>query len=148
MDYLVEVKEQEQMRVVVKGKDIKKKKFFFSKNKIANLVLNKSFSNVFITMLDLKYNFIICKSSGMCHVGNQKKIKKSSQIIETLINNFISIFELYNIKMFNIILKIKFSSHVVILVKELTDRGYIIKKFFNRLRVGHNGMRGRKFRRV
>ena len=99
-------------------------------------------------MLDLNYNVVICKSSGVCHIGHQKKIKKSSQIVETIIENFISIFELYGIKGFNIILKVRFTNHVVILVKELTDRGYIIKKFLNRIKVGHNGMRGRKFRRV
>ena len=150
MAYLVEVNVQGQMRVVVKVKNIKMNKsiFYFSKDKTAILVLNKSFSNVFITMLDLNYKFVICKSSGVCHLGNQKKIKKSSQIIETIIDNFISIFELYDIKHFNIILKVKFTNHVVILVKELTDRGYIIKRFLNRIRVGHNGMRGRKFRRV
>jgi len=48
-------------------------------------------------MLDLKYKVVICKSSGVCHIGNQKKIKKSSQIIETIVENYYSILIMDNI---------------------------------------------------
>ena len=133
----------------VKKRNIKKKyKFFFSKNRLAYLVFNRSFSNIFITLLDLNFKVIKCISSGICDVGSQKKIKKAAQTVENIIETFLNIFELYNIKLFNIILKVKFSGHVVLLVKELTDRGFFIKRFINRIKIAHNGMRGKKLRRV
>ena len=120
--------------------------FFF--NKVGNLVVNRSHSNIFITLLDKNNKVVICKSSGACDVGNSKKKKKSPQALENIVSKLINYFEMYNIKGLNIILKVKFSSHIVILVKELTDRGIKILKFINRQRVGHNGMRGRKIRRI
>jgi ribosomal protein S11 len=127
-----------------------KKFFFFSKtlNYAANILVNRSFSNIFLTVTDLKNKVVICKSAGACGVGNLKKSKKSPQAIENIVNALVPYFELYKLQNFNIILKVKFSSHVVILVKELDNRGYNIVKFVNRCKVGHNGMRGRKLRRI
>ena len=114
----------------------------------AHIFINRSFSNIFITVTDLKKRIVICKSAGACGVGNLKKSKKSPQAVENIVNALIPYFELYQIKNFDIILKVKFSSHVILLVKELHDRGYNIIKFMTRLKVGHNGMRGRKLRRI
>lgn len=127
------------------------KKFIIS-NKIikntANIIINRSFSNIFITVTDLRKRVIICKSSGASGVGFLKKSKKSPQAIENIINALVPFFELYQLKNFNLILKVRFSSHIVILVKELTTRGYNIVKFLNRCKIAHNGMRGRKLRRI
>ena len=127
-----------------------KKFYFFSKTlkNAANITINRSFSNIFITITDLRKKVVICKSSGSSGVGNLKKSKKSPQAIENIINALVPYFELYKIRNFNIILKVRFSSHVILLVKELHDRGYNIIKFMTRLKVGHNGMRGRKLRRI
>jgi len=124
------------------------KKFYFSRKKSAFLVLNRSFSNIFITLLDLKKKVVICKTSGSCNVGNSKKQKKSSQAIESIVKELSVFFELYQIKNFFIILKVKTSSHLVFLIKELINRGYVINSFVNRKKVPHNGMRGRKQRRI
>lgn len=117
-------------------------------NKTGNIVINRSHSNIFLTLLDIKLKVIICKSSGTSDVGDSKKKKKSPQAIENIISDLIPFFLKYNITRVNIILKVKFSSHVVILVKELMDNGIDIIKFISRQRVGHNGMRGRKIRRI
>ena len=134
-------------------KDILKynmKKSFNNKiyKNLAILMINRSHSNIFITLTDLKKKVIICKSSGGCSVSNFKKHKKSPQIIENIIESLSFYFELYKIKNFYIILKVRFSSHIVILVKELTDRGYNIKRYFNQIKIAHNGTRGRKPRRI
>lgn len=130
---------------------MKNKKFIFSNkkfNNLANLIVNKSYSNVFITLTDLRNKVIVCKSSGSCGVGTSKKSKKSPQAVENIVKALISFFELHGLKYFNIILKKRFSSHVVILVKELSDKGYKLISFLNRYKVSHNGMRGRKIRRI
>ena len=120
---------------------------FFNKN-TANLVINKSFSNIFITVTDLNKRVIICKSSGACGVGHSKKMKKAPQSIENIIKHLVPIFEQYKLKYFNLILKIKFSNHLIILIKELYSNGYKIVKFINKIKIAHNGMRGRKLRRI
>jgi len=127
------------------------KSFIFSNKNLKNaahIFINRSFSNIFITVTDLRKNVVICKSSGSSGVGHLKKSKKSPQAIENIVNALIPYIELYKIKNFDIILKVKFSSHVILLVKELHDRGFNIIKFTTRLKVGHNGMRGRKLRRI
>jgi ribosomal protein S11 len=117
-------------------------------NYTANIIFNRSFSNIFLTLTDLKKDVVICKSSGSSGVGHLKKSKKSPQAIENIVNALIPYFELYKLKNFNIILKVKFSSHLIILVKELQNHGFNILKFVNQCKVGHNGMRGRKLRRI
>lgn len=127
------------------------KKFIFSNKNLSNttnIIVNRSFSNIFITMTDLKHKVVICKSSGACGVGFLKKSKKSPQAIENIVNALVFFLELYKIKKIIIILKVKFTSHMIILVKELLSKGYKIIKFVNRLKIGHNGMRGRKLRRI
>jgi|SRR5579884_2113430 len=127
------------------------KVFFFSdKNStnIANLVVNRSFSNIFLTVTDLKNKVVICKSSGSSGVGPLKKSKKSPQAVENIVSALVPYLEIYKIKNLIIILKVRFSNHIVILVKELFDRGYNIVKFLNKNKIAHNGMRGRKLRRI
>ena len=128
-----------------------KKKFVF-KNKnyknLAILIINRSHSNIFITLTDLNKSVVICKSAGGCSESNLKKKKKSPQIIENLIENLNYYFELHKIQNFFIVLKVRFSGHIVILVKELFDRGYNIKRYYQRIKIAHNGCRGRKLRRI
>jgi len=128
-----------------------KDKFIFNNtknNNLAYLVFNKSFSNLFITLLDLNKRVVICKTSGECCGSNLKKTKKSSQSIENIIERLVYYFELHQIQNFHIILKVKFTSHIVVLVKELMDRGYNIRQFSSQLVIAHNGLRGRKLRRI
>lgn len=126
-------------------------KFILNNHKYKNLaylIVNRSSSNIFVTLTDLNKQVIICKSSGQCSLNNTKKNKKAPQILENIIDQLIDKIELYQLKYFHIILKVRFSSHIVILIKELVDRGYNIIQLNNNLKIGHNGMRGRKLRRI
>jgi len=43
----------------------------------AYLLFNRTYSNIFITLLDAKQKIIITKTSGISKVGNNKKKKKN-----------------------------------------------------------------------
>lgn len=79
---------------------------FFSNEKKAYFVLNKSFSNFFITLMDLNKKIIVTKSTGMAKIGNSKKKKLSSQTISILVKQLLSYLNLYKITKVSIIFKI------------------------------------------
>ncbi|HXN54599.1 MAG TPA: hypothetical protein VN854_01375, partial [Mycoplasmatales bacterium] len=76
------------------------------------------------------------------------KKKNAAQAVESIVKELNFFFKLYNIKVLDIILRFRVTSHTLILVKELSALGINIRKFLQRLRIGHNGMRGRKLRRI
>jgi ribosomal protein S11 len=127
---------------------IKKEHFLFGFGGLAFLVFNKTHSNVFVTLTDYKMKVIICKTSGNCNVGSTKKKKNAAQAVESIVKELSYFLKLYNIKTLDIILRFRVTSHTLILVKELSALGINIRKFLQRLRIGHNGMRGRKLRRI
>jgi ribosomal protein S11 len=135
------------MRKRVKKKKIKFR-FRFSWPKTANLVLNKSASNIFLTFSDLQNKVIRCQTAGMSQVGSTKKKKKSPQSIENIVKMLHIFFIKYKIEYFNIVLKTKFSAHIPLLLKELLIRKYKIACIINKRKIAHNGMRGRKMRRI
>ena len=127
---------------------IKKEHFIFGPGRLAFLIFNKTHSNVFITLTDYNMKVIICKTSGMCGVGSTKKKKNSPQAVESIVKELSHFFKIYQIKILDIILRFRVTSHTLILVKELSALGIVIRCFLQRLRIGHNGMRGRKLRRI
>jgi ribosomal protein S11 len=127
---------------------IKKEHFVFGSGGLAFLILNKTHSNIFITLTDYKMKVIICKTSGASNVGFTKKKKSAPQAVERIVKELAFFFKIYGIKFLDIILRFKVTSHTLILVKELSSLGVGIRRFLQRLRIGHNGMRGRKLRRI
>ena len=126
----------------------KKEHFVFGRGGVAFIVLNRRHSNIFVTLTDYKMKVIICKTSGSCHVGSTKKRKSSPQAVENIVKELNHFFKVYNIKVLDIVLRFRVTSHTLILVKELSGSGVRIRRLLQRLRLAHNGMRGRKLRRV
>jgi len=127
---------------------VKKKHFYFGFEGVAFLIFDKTHSNIFVTLLDSKMRVIACKTSGSSNVGFSKKKKKAPQAVENIIKSLDAVFKLYKIKSLDIVLRFRITNHFLILMKELSSLGIVIRRFLQRLRVGHNGMRGRKPRRV
>src|SRR5689334_3775617 len=90
---------------------LKKKKniFFFGKflNKIGKIYIRRTFSNIFITLCDLKNKVITSESSGSSDIYQNKRRKKIPQAIEKIIIKLNKFFKLYNISFLHVILKIK-----------------------------------------
>ena len=124
-----------------------KSKFFFSVKSIGILVFSKSFSNIFITLLDLKRRLIIVKTSGSSHVGFSKRKKISPNAVEFIVKKLFFYLKFYKILNLKIIFKTRVSTHTYNFVKLLLKRGFRILTIESRKRVPHNGCRQRKIRR-
>jgi ribosomal protein S11 len=127
---------------------VKKAHFFFTKKGIGILILEKKHSNIFLTFTDLRDKVVICKTSGSSFAGFSKKKKKSPQALEKIISCLMPYFVLYNIKYVKLYLTSRVTVHVYTLVRELSMKGVNIFSFHDRKNIPHNGMRGRKMRRV
>jgi ribosomal protein S11 len=90
----------------------KKEHFYFGENNSAVFVLNTSFSNIFITLIDLKGKVISVRTAGMSHLGNSKRKKLSTQSIDVLVRQFLFYFKIYKIKNVSIILKTKINKFI------------------------------------
>lgn len=136
-------------------KQLEKKQHFFLEanykgNKInkALFTFNSSFSNVFLTLLDLKKKVICAKSAGMAHLGNSKRKKLSTQTIDILVRQILLRVRIYRIKIISLILKSNVNKFVWTLVHKLNYFGVLIDKIIISKKTPHNGMRARKLRRV
>jgi ribosomal protein S11 len=135
-------------RVVYKG-DFTKKDHFFLPNNTAKLYLNRSYTNIFITLTDMQDRVIICKSAGNSEpTQHSKRYKIIPQAIETICEKLHFFFDLYSINKVLIVLKIKKNILFDYLLKELDY--YFINVIGIQIRrtVAFNGVRSRKARRV
>ena len=129
---------------------IKKKKYFnfgIAKNK-GRIYLKRSFTNIFITFTDLSGRVIICRTSGSSRISGSKRRKKAPQAIETIVKQLLPILRLYKVKFVELMLRSRISVYFHFLVKELTYYGIKVVGFKIRRRIPHNGVRGRKKRRL
>jgi ribosomal protein S11 len=143
---------KKEFKMIKKKYKLKNKKnhFFFGnlKNKIANIYIKRSFTNIFITLCDLNNKVIICKTSGSSDSFTNKRRKRISQAVEKIILKIKKTIKLYNIVKLHIILKMKIKSHVYTLINRLKYYGLIILSICSKRKMSHNGVKGRNIRRL
>lgn len=130
----------------------KYKKFFFGmdqKNKMANIYIRRTYTNVFVTLTDMKNNVVICITSGSADktLTNRRK-KRIAQAVEQIVLAMNYFFRLYEIKSLNIILKMRVKAHVYTLISKLINLGLSILSISSRRLIAHNGVKGRRLRRL
>lgn len=157
-------------RLVLKNKRfgrarrIVKKNIFKLPYGIANLYLNRSFTNIFITLTDIENNVIISRSSGQTikayepnpedpnatnyKLVHSKRPKVVPQAIEAIMKAISRYFKLYHIRKVHIILKIKFNVLFSYLLKELKFYGIQVLSFTISRPIAFNGVARKKMRRV
>jgi ribosomal protein S11 len=82
----------------MKKKLIVKQHYRFGKFHKARLHLRKSYSNIFLTMTDLRNQVVICKSTGNSEIVGNKRKKKSPHSLENMVE-FLKLFlKLYSIQ--------------------------------------------------
>jgi len=124
-------------------------KFGDKENRTAKIYLRKTWSNIFLTLTDLKNRVIICKTSGNCKVSNSKRRKKIAMAIEKIIKHlYDESLLLFNIKNIEIILKMRVRSHLYTLIKRLKYYKINIISIISRKKIAHNGIRKKKIRRL
>lgn len=118
-------------------------------NKTANIFIKRTYTNIFITLTDLNNKVIVCVTSGSADnsVTNRrrKKIALAVEKIVLLLNYF---FKLYEIRYINVILKMKIKAHVYTLLSKLIYYGLIVLSISSRKIIAHNGVKGRRLRRL
>lgn len=124
------------------------KKHFIFPNQQCTIYLSRSFSNIFVTLLDYNGKVVICKTSGSCGVGNSKRKKTAHQAIEKIVDSLKAFFVLYDLKQILVTFPIHFMGLVYPLAKQINLTGLKIVGLKPLKLFAHNGMRGRKLRRV
>jgi ribosomal protein S11 len=118
-------------------------------NKTANIHIKRTYTNIFITLTDLDNKVIICVTSGSADntITNRRR-KKIALAVEKIVSTLNYFFKLYEIKYTNIILKMKVRAHVYTLLSKLVYYGLIILSISSRKLLAHNGVKGRRLRRL
>jgi len=137
------------LRKIYKYK-IRKNHFFFGdkNNKIANLYIRRTFTNIFVTLCDLNNKVIICKTSGSSDNIRSKRRKRIAQAVEKIMIYIRKTMRLYNLNNLNLILKMKIKSHVYTLLNKIKYYSLNILKISLRRPIAHNGVKGRNIRRL
>lgn len=121
-----------------------KKGIFFLDHGCARLYVKKSFSNFFITLTDMKNAVIYGFTSGNTSNFFSKKKKISPYIVETIFRKLLIYLKFYKIKKLEIFLRLRISTHIYFLIRELTQYGFFISKIVVKRLLPHNGVRARK----
>jgi ribosomal protein S11 len=118
-------------------------------NKTANIHIKRTYTNIFITLTDLDNKVIVCVTSGSADntITNRRR-KKIALAVEKIVSTLNYFFKLYEIKYTNIILKMKVKAHVYTLLSKLVYYGIIILSICSRKLLAHNGVKGRRLRRL
>ena len=118
-------------------------------NKTAKIYLRKTWSNIFITLCDLKNKVIICKTSGNSKISDSKRRKKIAMAIETIMKYLYNeTILLFNIRNIEIILKMRVRSHLYTLIKRLKYYKINIISIITRKKIAHNGIRKKKIQKL
>jgi len=113
----------------------------------ARLHFRQTHSNLFVTLTDLSNKVVSTMSGGRCFSGN-KRPKKAPQALEPMVAGLVPCFKQYRLKACEIWLKSPYNWHVQMLLKELSVHELSVFSIEDKCVAAHNGVRGRKPRRV
>jgi len=118
-------------------------------NKTANIHIKRTYTNIFVTLTDLDNKVIACVTSGSADktITNRRR-KKIALAVEKIVSTLNYFIKLYDIKFINIVLKMKVKAHVYKLLSKLVYYGLIILSISSRKLLAHNGVKGRRLRRL
>lgn len=130
----------------------KNNKFYFRVDfndlNTAKICVRRSFSNLFLTLMDSRGQVIICKTSGSCGFTGSKRKKTIKYNIEVLFKEVYEYIKVYRIQQVIIVLRTRVNAYYYTLAQELSYVGIRIGAVYFNRRLPHNGMRGRKLRRI
>lgn len=127
-----------------------KRRLFFGakKGRCAKLYLRRTFSNIFLTLTDLKNKVIICKTSGSSGIKGSKRRKKVPYALEVILKVMSSFFKLHKINAVQIVLKMRVNAFLYAVLRELSHYNITVVRFTVRRSIAFNGTKGRKLRRL
>lgn len=115
---------------------------------IAKLYFMRTYNNVFLTLTDSANKVVATISGGQCSPSNNKRLKKAAHMIPSLIGKLKPIFQYYEINAMLLCLKSKGGLFISSIIEELKLLNISLLKIIDRRKKPHNGVRGKKPRRV
>jgi ribosomal protein S11 len=134
--------------VVNKKKVLQKKAHIFFKYGIGHVLFFQKYSNVFLVLKTEKKKHVITLTGGSCKMGNTKKQKISPFNINIMIKRLKEYCNLYNVYRIKFFLRSSINKHYYNIIKYLSLYNIKIMEIGYVLHLPHNGMRGRKLRRI
>jgi len=114
---------------------------------LAYLIFRQVHSNFFITLVDKKFKVITCITSGNSKVGDSVRQKSSPYAMEKLCSNLYQFLKLYKIRVLVVYLYTRPVSAFFLLMHQLFIKRVRVFQIHEKIRVPHNGIRGRNLRR-
>jgi ribosomal protein S11 len=141
-------KKKIQLPIVNKKKILQKKDHIFFKYGIGHVLFFQKHSNVFLVLKTEKKKHVITLTGGSCQVGSTKKQKISPFNINIIIKRLKDYCVLYNVNRIRFFLRSNINKHYYNIIKYLSLYNIKIMEIGYVLHLPHNGMRGRKLRRI
>lgn len=134
--------------VITKKKMLQKKDHIFFKYGIGHVLFFQKYSNVFLVLKTEKKKHVITLTAGSCKLGNTKKQKISPFNINLMIRNLKDYCKLYGIYRIRFFLRSSINKHYYNIMKYLSLYNIKVMEVGYVLHLPHNGIRGRKLRRI
>jgi ribosomal protein S11 len=139
---------QSQKPLISKKKEIQKKDYIIFKYGIGHLLFFKKYSNVFLVLKTEGKQHVVTLTGGSCRFGRTKKQKISPFNISIMIKELKEYCNIYNITRVRFFFKSIINKHYYNIMKYLSLNNIRVMEIGYVLHQPHNGMRGRKLRRV
>lgn len=141
-------KKKAQQPLVLKKKIIQKKEHIFFKYGIGHLLFFQKHSNVFLVLKTENKKHVVTLTSGSCRVGTTKKQKISPFNVNLIIKQLKQYCKIYDVYRVRFYFKSTINKHYYNIIKYLSLYDIKIMEIGYKLHTPHNGMRGRKSRRI
>jgi ribosomal protein S11 len=115
---------------------------------VGKLYFMRTYNNIFLTLTDFADKVVATISGGQCSPTNNKRLKKAAHMIPNLVMKLKPIFHYYQINAMLLCLKSKGGFYISSIIEELKLIDIFLLKIIDKRRKAHNGVRGKKPRRV
>lgn len=92
--------------------------FNFGKYHRAFLYLRRTFSNIFLTLTDLRHRVIVCRTSGNSGVFGQKRKKRNALSLEKIVKSMMVYLKMYDLTIVGLITRMRLNRYYYCLKKE------------------------------
>lgn len=119
--------------------------FFFGRvlnRRFAFVFLRKTPTNLVVTLTDLRYKVIFCRSAGS--LGGDKKFRRSPYVMEPLFKEMLDYLKLHKILSLKLILRMRVNGQVFSFLNECASRGIAVSRIIERYNLPHNGIRSKR----
>jgi ribosomal protein S11 len=144
----LENKNKVQQPLTSKKKEIQKKDYIIFKYGIGHLLFFQKYSNVFLVLKTESKQHVVTLTGGSCRFGRTRKQKISPFNISIMIQDLKEYCDIYKITRVRFFFKSVINKHYYNIMKYLALNNIKIMEIGYVLHQPHNGMRGRKLRRV